>query len=62
MNQLDSQKISVETCKFALLCQFPNGEVHQVVIKEEHLKELLKDLQEFKVHETILEGVEFNNQ
>ncbi len=53
------KQITNKDCTFLLLAKLPNGKIHQVLIKDEDIQHFINQLNEFKMLETPVLGIDF---
>ena len=58
----NKEEYTQKDCTFLLLAKLPNGKIHQVLIEQEDLIQIIGQTNEFKVLETPLEGLDFEIQ
>lgn len=51
--------ITQKDCTFLLLAKLPNGKIHQVLIEQEKIKDLISENKDFKLLETPVLGIDF---
>ena len=52
-------KITNKDCTYLLLCKLPNGDIHQVIIDQELIKQAITESGKFMLQETVLENIDF---
>ncbi len=56
----NKENFTQKDCTFLLLAKLPNGNIHQVLVKQEIISNLISGLKDFKLLETPVLGIDFN--
>lgn len=57
-----SEQITTRNCEYLLLVKVPNGDIHQVLIEQEAIIQMIENIGNFKVLETPIEGISFGKK
>lgn len=52
-------KFTQNECDFLLLCKLPNGNIHQLQVSQDSIKQFIFQLDKFEVYEEVVQGLSF---
>ena len=58
--QENKENFTQKDCTFLLLAKLPNGNIHQVLLNQDVIINLINELKDFKLLETPVLGIDFN--
>lgn len=53
------KQITNKDCTFLLLAKLPNGNIHQVLIEQEYIQNMISQKLDFRLLETSVLGIDF---